>query len=188
MMLRFQDQRTTLSTRFNACTHSHPPPTHTRTSQPPQVMDFLGSAAFSQAVQALDVATGALVCLKIIKNNKDYFDQSLDEIKLLRWVGFGLGGPSWEMDARVACVSMQRLSILPPSSPLTPPHHQSFDPILPPINQTPPHPTPPFQSATSTATTRPTSTTSCGCTTFSTTRWGRGGRRPVGWLVGWVIT
>jgi hypothetical protein len=35
-----------------------------------QVMDFLGSAAFSQAVQALDVATGALVCLKIIKNNK----------------------------------------------------------------------------------------------------------------------
>lgn len=35
-----------------------------------QVMDFLGSAAFSQAVQALDTATGALVCLKIIKNNK----------------------------------------------------------------------------------------------------------------------
>jgi len=33
-------------------------------------MDFLGSAAFSQAVQALDTATGALVCLKIIKNNK----------------------------------------------------------------------------------------------------------------------
>ncbi|KIY98552.1 Dual specificity protein kinase pom1 [Monoraphidium neglectum] len=51
-----------------------------------QVMDFLGSAAFSQAVQALDVATGGLVCLKIIKNNKDYFDQSLDEIKLLRYV------------------------------------------------------------------------------------------------------
>lgn len=49
-------------------------------------MDFLGSAAFSQAVQALDTATGALVCLKIIKNNKDYFDQSLDEIKLLRYV------------------------------------------------------------------------------------------------------
>jgi hypothetical protein len=35
-----------------------------------QVMDFLGSAAFSQAVQALDTASGALVCLKIIKNNK----------------------------------------------------------------------------------------------------------------------
>ena len=48
-----------------------------------QVMDFLGSAAFSRAVQALDVKTRRLVCLKIIKNNKDYFDQSLDEIKLL---------------------------------------------------------------------------------------------------------
>ena len=30
-------------------------------------MDFLGSAAFSKAVQALDVKTGMLVCLKIIK-------------------------------------------------------------------------------------------------------------------------
>jgi dual specificity tyrosine-phosphorylation-regulated kinase 2/3/4 len=49
-------------------------------------MDFLGAAAFSKAVQALDVKAGLLVCLKIIKNNKDYFDQSLDEIKLLRHV------------------------------------------------------------------------------------------------------
>ena len=49
-------------------------------------MDFLGSAAFSRAVQALDVKTQQLVCLKIIKNNKDYFDQSLDEIKLLRHI------------------------------------------------------------------------------------------------------
>jgi serine/threonine protein kinase len=51
-----------------------------------QVMDFLGSAAFSKAVQALDIKTGRLVCLKIIKNNKDYFDQSLDEIKLLNYI------------------------------------------------------------------------------------------------------
>eukprot|EP00798_Chlamydomonas_sp_ICE-L_P020443 gene20443-27232_t len=50
-----------------------------------QVVDFLGSAAFSRAVQALDVKTGTLVCLKIIKNNKDYLDQSLDEIKLLKY-------------------------------------------------------------------------------------------------------
>eukprot|EP00955_Chlamydomonas_euryale_P010824 116918-Chlamydomonas_euryale.AAC.1 len=35
-----------------------------------QVMDFLGSAAFSRAVQALDVRTNTLVCLKIVKNNK----------------------------------------------------------------------------------------------------------------------
>jgi hypothetical protein len=26
------------------------------------------------------------VCVKIIKNNKDFFDQSLDEIKLLKYV------------------------------------------------------------------------------------------------------
>ena len=95
-----------------------------------QVMDFLGAAAFSRAVQALDVKTNMLVCLKIVKvclcgrlggvrlgiydaslhsleviqgnlsfaclphifschplqNNKDYFDQSLDEIKLLKYV------------------------------------------------------------------------------------------------------
>eukprot|EP00887_Chlorella_sp_A99_P005970 scaffold27.g5970.t1 len=51
-----------------------------------QIVDMLGQAAFSRAVQALDIKTGSLVCLKIIKNNKDYFDQSLDEIKLLRYV------------------------------------------------------------------------------------------------------
>uniref|UniRef100_A0A061RLX5 Kinase family protein n=1 Tax=Tetraselmis sp. GSL018 TaxID=582737 RepID=A0A061RLX5_9CHLO len=51
-----------------------------------QILDYLGSAAFSRAVQALDLKTGMLVCLKIIKNNKDYFDQSLDEIKLLQYV------------------------------------------------------------------------------------------------------
>ena len=32
-----------------------------------QVMDFLGAAAFSRAVQALDVKTNMLVCLKIVK-------------------------------------------------------------------------------------------------------------------------
>lgn len=30
-------------------------------------MDFLGSAAFSKAVQALDTKTGQFVCLKIVK-------------------------------------------------------------------------------------------------------------------------
>lgn len=33
----------------------------------PQIVDLLGQAAFSRAVQALDLRTGALVCLKIIK-------------------------------------------------------------------------------------------------------------------------
>ena len=48
--------------------------------------EYLGSAAFSKAVQCLDLHTGEMVCVKIIKNNKDFFDQSLDEIKLLRYL------------------------------------------------------------------------------------------------------
>ena len=49
-----------------------------------QVKEYLGSAAFSKAVQCVDLHSGELVCIKIIKNNKDFFDQSLDEIKLAR--------------------------------------------------------------------------------------------------------
>ncbi|KAK8950081.1 Serine/threonine-protein kinase AFC3 [Platanthera guangdongensis] len=48
--------------------------------------ECLGSAAFSKVVQARDLYTGTDVCLKIIKNDKDFFDQSLDEIKLLKYV------------------------------------------------------------------------------------------------------
>ncbi|XP_057812395.1 uncharacterized protein LOC131026530 isoform X2 [Salvia miltiorrhiza] len=50
------------------------------------VTEYLGSAAFSKAVQAHDLHSGMDVCVKIIKNNKDFFDQSLDEIKLLKYV------------------------------------------------------------------------------------------------------
>ncbi|KAI3705031.1 hypothetical protein L1987_75261 [Smallanthus sonchifolius] len=50
------------------------------------VSEYLGSAAFSKVVQAHDLQTGIDVCLKIIKNEKDFFDQSLDEIKLLKLV------------------------------------------------------------------------------------------------------
>ncbi|CAL9051562.1 unnamed protein product [Musa banksii] len=50
------------------------------------IMEYLGSAAFSDVVQARDLHTGIDVCLKIIKNDKDFFDQSLDEIKLLKFV------------------------------------------------------------------------------------------------------
>ncbi|XP_038723712.1 serine/threonine-protein kinase ppk15 isoform X2 [Tripterygium wilfordii] len=50
------------------------------------VTEYLGSAAFSKVVQAHDLHTGMDVCLKIIKNDKDFFDQSLDEIKLLKLV------------------------------------------------------------------------------------------------------
>ena len=48
-------------------------------------MEYLGSAAFSKAIQALDLLTNQSVCMKIIENNKDYVDQSIDEIKLLRY-------------------------------------------------------------------------------------------------------
>lgn len=51
-----------------------------------EIIEYLGSAAFSRAVQCLDHMTGQMVCVKIIKNNKDFFDQSLDEIKLLKYI------------------------------------------------------------------------------------------------------
>ncbi|XP_023551160.1 probable serine/threonine-protein kinase clkA isoform X1 [Cucurbita pepo subsp. pepo] len=50
------------------------------------VTEYLGSAAFSKVIRAHDLQTGIDVCLKIIKNDKDFFDQSLDEIKLLKLV------------------------------------------------------------------------------------------------------
>eukprot|EP01017_Pseudomicrothorax_dubius_P048514 TRINITY_DN883_c0_g1_i2.p1 TRINITY_DN883_c0_g1~~TRINITY_DN883_c0_g1_i2.p1 ORF type:complete len:747 (-),score=216.15 TRINITY_DN883_c0_g1_i2:405-2645(-) len=51
-----------------------------------QILEYLGSAAFSKAIQCLDLVTGNMVCMKVIENNKDYFDQSIDEIKLLRYI------------------------------------------------------------------------------------------------------
>eukprot|EP01063_Lacrimia_lanifica_P021477 TRINITY_DN2885_c0_g1_i1.p1 TRINITY_DN2885_c0_g1~~TRINITY_DN2885_c0_g1_i1.p1 ORF type:complete len:759 (+),score=251.98 TRINITY_DN2885_c0_g1_i1:155-2278(+) len=51
-----------------------------------QIIEYIGSAAFSHAVQCLDLKTGHYVCVKIIKNSKDFFDQSLDEIKLLQYI------------------------------------------------------------------------------------------------------
>lgn len=51
-----------------------------------KVVEFLGSAAFSKAIQCLDTFTDEMVCLKIIENNKDYIDQSIDEIKLLLYI------------------------------------------------------------------------------------------------------
>jgi len=49
-----------------------------------QLVEYLGSAAFSKAVQCYDMEADRMVCIKIIKNNKDFFDQSMDEIKLLQ--------------------------------------------------------------------------------------------------------
>lgn len=47
------------------------------------VEGVLGSAAFSTAYKCVDLSTNTDVCLKVIKNTKDFFDQSLDEIKIL---------------------------------------------------------------------------------------------------------
>ena len=51
-----------------------------------KIIEFLGAAAFSKAVHVVEKTTGNHYCLKIIENNKDYFDQSIDEIKILRYI------------------------------------------------------------------------------------------------------
>ena len=51
-----------------------------------QILVYLGNAVFSKSVKYLDIKENKLVCLKIIENNKDYFDQSLDEIKVLNFI------------------------------------------------------------------------------------------------------
>ena len=54
-----------------------------------KIVSFLGSAAFSKAVKAIDLlhnSDSSEVCLKIIKNDKDFFDQSLDEIQILNFL------------------------------------------------------------------------------------------------------
>lgn len=51
-----------------------------------QILQYLDSAAFSRAVKCLDLKHHHEVCLKIIRNSKDFFDQSLDEIKLLQYI------------------------------------------------------------------------------------------------------
>eukprot|EP00606_Chrysophyceae_sp_TOSAG23-5_P000624 GSChrysophyteH2.ASY1.ANO1.806.1 assembled CDS len=55
------------------------------------VDEVLGTAAFSTALQCADLLAeerdeDTWVCLKVIKYGKDYFDQSLDEIKLLQYI------------------------------------------------------------------------------------------------------
>lgn len=50
----------------------------------------IGQAAFSSALECVDLASDPedpqSVCLKRVKNNKDCFDQSLDEIQLLQYI------------------------------------------------------------------------------------------------------
>jgi len=44
---------------------------------------LIGRVPTKNSEKMPDRKTGHLVCVKIIRNNKDFFDQGLDEIKLL---------------------------------------------------------------------------------------------------------
>ncbi len=46
----------------------------------------LGEAAFSTTLECIDTHNKHRVCAKMIKNSKDFLDQSLDEIKVLRYL------------------------------------------------------------------------------------------------------
>ena len=51
-----------------------------------QISAYIGQAAFSKTFAAVELETGYKVCLKMITNKKDYVDQSIDEIKVLRYL------------------------------------------------------------------------------------------------------
>lgn len=51
-----------------------------------QVQMAIGEAVFSRTYKCLDITTNQTVCLKIIKNNKEYFDQGVDEIRVLEFI------------------------------------------------------------------------------------------------------
>ncbi len=42
------------------------------------MVSMLGQAQFSRAIEVKDLTKQKKYCLKIIQNNKDYFDQSID--------------------------------------------------------------------------------------------------------------
>ena len=52
-----------------------------------QVEMAIGEAVFSRTYKCIDTTTDEVVCLKIIKNNKEYFDQGVDEIRVLEYIG-----------------------------------------------------------------------------------------------------
>lgn len=54
-----------------------------------QILSLLGEAQFSKAIEVIDLTSPSQkqrYCLKMILNNKDYMDQALDEVKLLRYI------------------------------------------------------------------------------------------------------
>ncbi|PNW87957.1 hypothetical protein CHLRE_01g008550v5 [Chlamydomonas reinhardtii] len=51
-----------------------------------QVLEQVGAAAFSRAVQAYDTLERRLVCLKVVKNDKECMDACLEEVRLLQLI------------------------------------------------------------------------------------------------------
>ena len=51
-----------------------------------EIMAIMGSGVFAQVIKAKDLIDAELTCFKVVSNNKDFIDQSLDEIKLLRFI------------------------------------------------------------------------------------------------------
>ncbi|ESS33160.1 putative cell-cycle-associated protein kinase DYRK [Toxoplasma gondii GAB2-2007-GAL-DOM2] len=51
-----------------------------------EVEKEVGRAAFSRCLRCIDTVTNKQVCLKVIRNEKEYMDQSLDEVKTLRFL------------------------------------------------------------------------------------------------------
>ncbi len=53
-----------------------------------EILAILGSGVFAKVVKVKDLLSEneELTCFKIVANNKDYFDQSMDEIKLLKLI------------------------------------------------------------------------------------------------------
>lgn len=46
----------------------------------------IGEAVFSRTYKCVDLHTNEAVCLKVIKNSKEYFDQGVDEIRVLQYI------------------------------------------------------------------------------------------------------
>lgn len=51
-----------------------------------RVESVLGSGVFAKVLKVFDTIGQEWTCLKMIANNKDFFDQALDEIKILRYI------------------------------------------------------------------------------------------------------
>lgn len=54
-----------------------------------QILSLLGQAQFSKAIEVKDLTSSnqkQRYCIKMILNNKEYVDQALDELKLLKYI------------------------------------------------------------------------------------------------------